>query len=118
MQREEAHRRAYQRKHFNKFDGLIHNPDGSTSFIEGAPVNGVNTYGYVQLSGTDYGTGKDSYDYLYEDHIEKVRAQNAIDQKEADKKKKVTEWNSLYNEFDGLVHKDGKLYDFTTHKEV
>ena len=49
MRREEAHRRSEMRKHFNPADGLIHNKDGSTQFLNGSPVNGVNQ-GYVQLS--------------------------------------------------------------------
>jgi len=31
---------------------------------------------------------------------------------------KDKQWASLYNEFDGLVHKDGKLYDLASHKEI
>lgn len=105
------------RKHFNPHDGLIHMQDGSTKFLNGAPVNGVNQ-GYVQLEGTDYGTGLDSYDYMFEEAILKERKQKAMEKAAALKVSKDKEWSSLYNEFDGMVHKDGKLYDLATHKEV
>lgn len=52
---------------------------------------------YVQLAGTDYGTGKDSYDYLYDDEVVSVRAKKATEQKEAAKVKKAAEWTDLYN---------------------
>lgn len=117
MRRQEAHRRSEMRKHFNPADGLIHNKDGSTQFLNGSPVNGVNQ-GYVQLSGTDYGTGLDSYDYMFENSIIKDREEKAAKKLAAAKVQKDKEWAKLYNEFDGFVHKDGKIYDKDTHKEM
>ena len=72
MKRESALRKYNYDNYFNPHDGLIHKPDGSTHFLNGAPVDGINQ-GYVQVEGTDYGTGLDSYDYMFEADVIKER---------------------------------------------
>ena len=104
---------------FNEYDGLIHDDDGYTKFLDGSIVGGVNTLSsFAQARSRAFGVDVADRNVVY-DAINREKKNKQFRENRAKAIARNPFNHGIYNEFDGLIHTpSGKRIDPETSRYV